>query len=121
MKTKHLSQAHEEINRQQKYLERLKEKIEKMKGGSANVIHSLPGGTFMADVVGLLKEEKKVLQKRLSALEQAIGALSGEVAKDVKRAVKRGKKMSPLLRRNCQSQQKHAGQKSKRVRSSAAP
>ena len=53
----------------------------------------------MADVVGLLKEEKKVLQKRLSALEQAIGALSGEVAKDVKRAVKRGKKMSAATKK----------------------
>jgi len=48
----------------------------------------------MADLVGLLKEEQKALQKRLGAVEQAIEALGGEVAKDLKHAVKQGKKMS---------------------------
>lgn len=49
----------------------------------------------MADVVGILRKEKQVLQKRLSALERAIGALSGDVAKTVKRS----KKMSAATRR----------------------
>jgi hypothetical protein len=53
----------------------------------------------MADVVGILKEEKKVLQKRLSALEQAIGVLGGEVAKTVKQAVKSGNKMSAATKK----------------------
>ena len=49
----------------------------------------------MADVVGLLKEEKKVLQKRLSALEVAISALAG----DVKKTLKRGQKMSEATKK----------------------
>jgi hypothetical protein len=48
----------------------------------------------MADLVGLLRQEQKLLEKRLSALQQAIEALSGDVANDVKSAVKRGNKMS---------------------------
>lgn len=48
----------------------------------------------MADLVGLLKQEQKLLEKRLSALEQAIQALSGDVVTDVKRTLKRGNKMS---------------------------
>jgi len=48
----------------------------------------------MADVVAILKEEEKALEKRLYALQSAIEALEGGVAKDVKRAVKRGKEMS---------------------------
>ncbi len=48
----------------------------------------------MADLVALLKEEQKQLQKKLAGLEKAIEALSGDVAADVKRAVKRGGKMS---------------------------
>lgn len=48
----------------------------------------------MTDVVKVLNDERKLLQKRLSSLEQAIEALGGEVAKDVKQAVKQGKKMS---------------------------
>lgn len=52
-----------------------------------------------ADLIGMLREEKKAVQKRLSALEQAIEALGGEVAKDVKRAVKQGKKMSAATKR----------------------
>jgi hypothetical protein len=48
----------------------------------------------MADVVGLLREEKKMLQKRLGALDKAIEALVGDVADDVKKTVKKGKKMS---------------------------
>ena len=48
----------------------------------------------MADLVGLLKQEQKILQHKLAGLEKAIEALSGEVAKDVKQAAKRGKKMS---------------------------
>jgi hypothetical protein len=53
----------------------------------------------MADLVGLLNDERKLLQKRLSSLEQAIEALGGEVAMDVKQAVKRGKKMSAATKR----------------------
>lgn len=53
----------------------------------------------MTDVVKVLNDERKLLQKRLSSLEQAIEALGGEVAKDVKRAVKRGKKMSAATKR----------------------
>ncbi len=48
----------------------------------------------MADLVGLLKQEQKMLQQKLAGLEKAIEALSGDVATDVKRAVKRGGKMS---------------------------
>jgi hypothetical protein len=48
----------------------------------------------MADLVALMKDEQKQLQKKLAGLEKAIEALSGEVAKDVKSAVKRGNKMS---------------------------
>jgi hypothetical protein len=44
----------------------------------------------MADVVAILKEEEKALEKRLYALQAAIEALGGEVAKDVKQAVKQG-------------------------------
>jgi hypothetical protein len=57
------------------------------------------GGTTVADLVGLLNDERKLLQKRLSSLEQAIEALGGEVAKDVKQAVKQGKKMSAATKR----------------------
>jgi hypothetical protein len=48
----------------------------------------------MADVMKVLNDERKLLQKRLSSLEQAMQALGGDIAKDVKGAVKRGKKMS---------------------------
>jgi vacuolar-type H+-ATPase subunit D/Vma8 len=57
------------------------------------------GGTTVTDVVKVLNDERKLLQKRLSSLEQAIEALGGEVAKDVKRAVKQGKKMSAATKR----------------------
>ena len=53
----------------------------------------------MADVVGLLKEEKKMLQKRLGALDKALEALVGDVAGDFKKAVKRGKKMSAATKK----------------------
>jgi hypothetical protein len=43
----------------------------------------------MADVVAILKEEEKALEKRLYALQAAIEALEGGVAKTVKKAVKR--------------------------------
>ena len=43
----------------------------------------------MADVVKILKDEKKVLERRLSSLETAIAALAGDVRKTVKRAAKR--------------------------------
>ena len=43
----------------------------------------------MVDLVGLLKEEETALEKRLYALQSAIEALEGGVAKTVKRAVKR--------------------------------
>jgi hypothetical protein len=39
----------------------------------------------MADLVGLMKAEKKVLQKRLSSLESAIEALGGQVSKSSKK------------------------------------
>jgi hypothetical protein len=42
----------------------------------------------MADVVGILKEEKKLLQKRLSAVEKAIEALDGGVSKTPSRGNK---------------------------------
>jgi hypothetical protein len=48
----------------------------------------------MADLVALMKDEQKQLQKKLGGLERAIEALSEDVAKDVKSAVKRGNKMS---------------------------
>jgi hypothetical protein len=48
----------------------------------------------MADLVGMLKKERDVLKKRVESLEHAISGLGGEVAKDVKSAVKSGKKMS---------------------------
>jgi hypothetical protein len=48
----------------------------------------------MADLVALMKEEQKSLQRKLASLEKAIEALSGDVIKDVKRSVKRGNKMS---------------------------
>jgi hypothetical protein len=48
----------------------------------------------MADLVALLKDEQKILQRKLTGLEKAIQALSGEVANDVKSAVKRGNRMS---------------------------
>jgi len=48
----------------------------------------------MADLVALMKEEQKILQRKLAGLEKAIEALSGDVVKDVKRTAKQGKKMS---------------------------
>ena len=48
----------------------------------------------MADLVGLLKEEQKMLQQKLAGLEKAIEALGGDVVKDVKRTVRRGNQMS---------------------------
>jgi hypothetical protein len=48
----------------------------------------------MADLVALMKDEQKLLQKKLAGLEKAIEALSGDVARDVKSAVKRGNRMS---------------------------
>ena len=53
----------------------------------------------MTDVVKVLNDERKLLQKRLSSLEQAIEVLGGEVAKDVKRAVKQVKKMSAATKK----------------------
>lgn len=48
----------------------------------------------MADVMKVLKDERDSLKKKLNGLESAIEALGGNVAKDVKKAVKSGKKMS---------------------------
>ena len=50
----------------------------------------------MPNVVELLQKEKKVLEKRLSAISQAIKALGGWASsgKQVKKAVRKGKKMS---------------------------
>lgn len=57
----------------------------------------------MANVVEILQAEKKALQNRLAALETAIRALNGAVmrstvAKTVKRATRKGKKMSAATR-----------------------
>jgi hypothetical protein len=49
---------------------------------------------MMADLVGLLKAEQKLLRKKLTGLEKAIEALGGGIAKDVTKSVNRGKKMS---------------------------
>jgi hypothetical protein len=49
----------------------------------------------MADLVGLLKEEQKVLIKTLAGLEKAIEALSGDVVE----TVKRGNKMSEATKK----------------------
>jgi hypothetical protein len=48
----------------------------------------------MADVLKVLEDEAAALRKRLRGLEQAMEVLGGDVAKDVKQTVKRGKKMS---------------------------
>jgi hypothetical protein len=58
---------------------------------------------IMANVVEILQAEKKALQNRLAALETAIRALNGAVlrstvAKTVKRATRKGKKMSAATR-----------------------
>ena len=74
----------------------------------------------MADLVGLLNDERKLLQKRLSSLEQAIEALGGEVAKDVKHAVKQGKKMSAATKRKLSLAAKKRWAAIKKGRSSVA-
>lgn len=49
----------------------------------------------MADVMKLLKNERDALKKRLRSLESAIEALAG----DVKKTVKRSKKMSAATKK----------------------
>ena len=49
----------------------------------------------MANLVGMLKAEKKVLQKRLESLEHAIKGLGGEA----QRGIKKAKKMSAATKR----------------------
>jgi hypothetical protein len=44
----------------------------------------------MADVMKVLRDERDALKKRLNALENAMGALAG----DVEKTVNRGRKMS---------------------------
>lgn len=53
----------------------------------------------MADVMKLLKGERDSLKKRLSSLESAIGALAGDAQRDLKRTVKKAKKMSAAARK----------------------
>ena len=49
---------------------------------------------LMENLVAMLQKEKKTLEKRVEALGHAIAGLGGDAVKDVKGAVKRGKKMS---------------------------
>ena len=43
----------------------------------------------MADLIGMLREEEKALERRLYAVQRAIEALEDGVGKTVKRTVKR--------------------------------
>ena len=43
----------------------------------------------MANVMKVLRDERKVVSKRLSALDTAIAALAGDVKKTVKKVAKR--------------------------------
>jgi len=45
-----------------------------------------PGGLTLADIMKVLYEERKALQQRLSGVERAIEAMSGEAVKTVKKA-----------------------------------
>jgi hypothetical protein len=60
----------------------------------------------MADVMKLLKSERDSLRKRLRGLESAIGALAGDAQKDLKRTVKKAKKMSAAARKKISAAQK---------------
>jgi vacuolar-type H+-ATPase subunit D/Vma8 len=57
----------------------------------------------MADVMKVLKEERDTLKKRLTALENAIGALAGDAKKSVKRV---SKTMSAAARKKISAAQK---------------
>jgi hypothetical protein len=60
----------------------------------------------LADLVGMLKKERDVLKKRVESLEHAIAGLGGDVAKNLKSAVKSGKKMSAAARKKISDAQK---------------
>lgn len=60
----------------------------------------------MADVLKLLKSERDALMKRVTALEGAIGALAGDVKKDVTKTVKKVSKMSAAGRKRIAAAQK---------------
>ncbi len=48
----------------------------------------------MANVVELLQAEKKVLERRLKAVSQAIRALGGTATRKIGKVARKGKKMS---------------------------
>ena len=57
----------------------------------------------MADLIKMLHDERKSLQKRLSGVEAAIEAMSGDVVKGVQKA---RKKMSAAARKKISAAQK---------------
>lgn len=72
----------------------------------------LPGGLTLADIIKVLHDERKSLQKRLSGVERAIEALSEDVVKTVKRA---RKKMSAAARKKISMAQKARWAKAKKA------
>jgi hypothetical protein len=61
---------------------------------------------LMADVLKLLKSERDTIKKQLNGLEAAIEALAGSVQKDVKKTVKKARKMSASAREKISQSQK---------------
>ena len=48
-----------------------------------------PGGLTLADIMKVLHDERKSLQKKLSGVERAIEAMSDDVVKTAKKVAKR--------------------------------
>jgi flagellar hook-basal body complex protein FliE len=67
----------------------------------------LSGGLALSDLIKMLHEERKSLQKKLSGVEKAIVAMSDDVVEDVVKAVtKARKKMSAAPRKKIFAAQK---------------
>jgi hypothetical protein len=60
----------------------------------------------LADVLKLLKSERDAIKKQLHGLESAIEALAGSAKKDIKKTVKKARKMSAAARKKIAAAQK---------------
>jgi hypothetical protein len=60
----------------------------------------------LADVLKLLKSERDALKKQLQGFESAIEALAVSTKKDIKKTVKKARKMSAAARKKIAAAQK---------------